>query len=425
MQYGERFPRDLDLIAEVHSLSARERFNLARIVSGVAPGNRDRGLFLLARNLVGAGSQDLVTYLLPGAAGLRRGETALLDFLVTVALDSAEGIEKLIASFQAALAAPDPAKAFVPALSQVLHAYRSRVLPESRHHNVFTAIRRYFSVCRPEDPWPRDGDAPQFWQAEGRREFLARYVTALRALADYAEAARLAATWRDPVALDDAEAVAKAVADPETGATDFADDLSQPAEGLTLLARASVKLLLAHERETLLELAEHAELVTRTPGDVLAALTMGPVQNAVTQALRRHDGATKIEKLMLKSATSKQILDQIEALSEVLSACLLIIYESRLPCAETVSVRSSAPSGTRRRMAAMERRQGFSELTPETRAEILTELIEPVLLLREMVDRYLRAFAKLGPSRCVELEAAHRLIFSRKLAALYGEGVTG
>jgi hypothetical protein len=416
---------DLSMIAQSHSLSARERTELFRIIAGAVLGNRDRPLFLLALKLFASGTDDLLSMIMPAASRLGRMDAALLDFLVTVALDDAEEVTELVAAFEAARSSPDPARAFVPAMSKVLYAYRVRFLPGARYHNVFSAVRRHLSRCRPEDPWPRDGDAPQFWQAEGRREFLARYVTALRALADYAEAARLAATWRDPVALEDAEAVAKLVADSATGATDFADDLPKTAEGLGILAQAPVKLLLAHERETLLELTEHAELVTRTPGDVLAALTMGPVQNAVTQALRRHDGATKIEKLMLTSATTKQILDQLEALSEILSACLLIIYESRLPFAETASVRSSASSGTRRRMAAMERRQGFSELTPETRAEILTELIEPVLLLREMVDRYLRAFAKLGPNRCVELETAHRLIFSQKLAALYGEEVTG
>ncbi len=415
----------IECIAEAHRLSALERQTLARIVTGTIPGNRDRPLFILALKLFECDDADLLSMIMPATPGLRSIDTALLDFLVTVALDDAEEVTELLAAFGTARASSDPARAFVPAMSKVLHAYRVRFLPDARHHNVFSAARRYLTGCRPEDPWPRDADTPRFWAAEGRREFLTRYVSALRALADYAEAARLAATWLDPVGLDDPEAISQLIVDPDAGATDFTDDLPLITDALGILAKAPIKLLLAHERETLQELTDHADLVARTPGDVLAALTMGPVQNAITQALRRQDGVTKIETRIRTSATSKQVLDRLEALSETLSACLLLIHESRLPSAETASVRSSAPSGTCRRMAAMERRQGFSELTPAARAEILTGLIEPVLLLREMVDRYWRAFEKLGQNRCAELDAAHRLIFSRKFVSLYGEGETG
>jgi hypothetical protein len=420
MQYGERFSADLDLISEAHSLSARQRFNLARIVSGAAQGNRDRGLFLLARNLVAAGSQDLLKLLLPGAAGLRREETALLDFLVTMALDSVEGVETLIASFQAALAAPDPARAFVPALIRVFHAYRSRVLPESRHHNVFTAIRRYFSVCRPEDPTPRNGDAPGFWEAEGRRDFLARYVTALRALADYAEAIRLAETWSDPVALDHPSAEALPAPDPESEASADTDYREQLADGLEILRKGRIKLLLSHELETLAGFAEYADLVQRWPNDVLAALIMGPVQNAITQALRQRSGGADFVQLTFDAPTSQQILNQLASLAGALSACLQVIHRSSRQSSQTASARSSLTLVEQRRIAAMERRQGFIDVPAETRAEVLTDLIEPVLVLKAVLERYQRAFIKLGPERCIELELEYKAVFGRKFESLYG-----
>lgn len=419
MESNERFTTDLDVIADAHRLSAGERTELVRVIAGAIPGNRDRTLFLLARRMSATGSGDMLSLILPETVGLRRFDRALLDFLVTAALETAEGFEGLVAAFQATRSAPDPARAFVPALGVVLHAYRSRVFPESRYHNVFTAVRRFLAECRAEDPWPRDGDAPRFWEAEGRRDLLTRYVTALRALADYAEAARLAETWRDPVSLDDPDAFAEPSSTFETEAEDHTAYSQQLADNLKILGSAPLKLMLAHERETLAALVDHADLVLRWPGDVQAALTMGPVQNAITQVLRRRQVVEDISSLMDRGPSCPEVIAQLEALAESLTACLHLIHRSRPPPPETPSGRSSPSSVYGKRIAAMERRKGFDDLTAAIRAEVLTELIEPVLLLKAMVERYHRAWMSLGPDRCAALERTHRTLFSRKFAVLY------
>lgn len=76
---------DLDLVAGSHSLSASERTELLRIITGTIPGNRDPPLFLLALHLFASGTDDLLSLILPGAKSLRHVDAALLDFLLTTA----------------------------------------------------------------------------------------------------------------------------------------------------------------------------------------------------------------------------------------------------------------------------------------------------------------------------------------------------
>jgi hypothetical protein len=418
----ERLGTDLDLIAQTHGLSARDRTELACIVAGAIPGNRDRPLFLLALRLFSNGNTDLLSMMMPAASGLRRIDTALLDFLITVALESAEAVSGLVDAFDAALCTSDPARAFTPTLAAVLHAYRVRVLPEARHRNVFAAVRRYLVGLRPEDPWPRDGDAPRFWVAEGRRDFLTRYVSALHALADYAEAARLAASWRETVTLDVADVIA--ASGPEEEQLVTAEDslaAERLATSFALLDEAPIKLLLAHEREAINELGEHAALVLRWPGDVQAALTFGPVQAAITQALRRTSGCVDITTLIDKGPSRQDLLDRIDDLDASLSACLHLIHQSITTASETGSTRSSLSAEDTRRIAAMKRRHGFREHSVDSRNAILTELIEPVLLLVRLLERYRRAWDRLGPEGGAALEHAHREMFRQKFSMLYGE----
>ena len=412
----------IDCLATTHRLSTDERHTLARIVTGAIPGNRDRPLFLLAMKLFSNCDTDLLSMIMPAAPGLRRIDAALLDFLVTVALDSADAVTALVATFEAARCTADPARTFTPALSAVLHAYRLRVLPETRHHNVFTAVRRYLVGCRPEDPSPRDGDAPRFWVAEGRRDFLTRYVTALHALADYAEAARLAASWRETVTIDMAEVIAASGPEEEQLVT-AGDSLAAEklATSFALLDAAPIKILLAHEREALTELGEYAALVLRWPGDVQAALTLGPVQSAITQALRRTSDCVDIATLIDKGPSRQDLLDRIDDFDASLSACLHLIYQSITPASETGSTRSSLSAEDTRRIAAMKRRRGFRDHSVDSRNAILTELIEPVLLLVRLLERYRRAWDRLGPEGGAALEHAHREMFRQKFSMLYGE----
>ena len=418
----EQTVAQLDLVAETHRLSTRERAELARIITGAIPGNRDRPLFLLALTLFASGTDDLLSLILPGATGLRRIDTALLDFLVTGALETAEAVAELVAAFEAARSEPDPARAFVPTLSRALHAYRARVLPEARYRNVFAAVRRYLVGCRPDDPWPRDGDAPGFWMSEGRRDFLTRYVTALQALADYAEAARLAASWRETVTLDLAETITASALD-ETAETSE-DSLSPErlVNSFVLLKETPIKVLLANERDALAELGEFVPLVLRWPGDVQAALTLGPVQAAITQALRVSGPPVDLAAYIDKGPSRQDVLDRIDELDACLSACLHLIHQSITPIDETDSARSIPRDVDMGRIATMKRRQGFKSHSVERRNAFLTELIEPVLLMARLLERYKRAWDRLGPERGAKLEQAHREVFSRKLSLLYSEG---
>lgn len=416
MTPADRLSDDLNLIVETHRLSVRERHTLARIVTGAVPGNRDRPLFLLALRICASDQDDLLSLILPGSQSLRRTDTALLDFLLTVALDTTTEVEAFVVAFQAARQAPDHIKALTSMLSTALHSYRSRALPEGRHHNVFTAVRRYLTHSRPEDPSPRDGDAPRFWEAEGRRDLLTRYVTALQALEDYSEAERLAETWRSPESF---EVVAQLVSEVESCDNQVSDFLERLMAGIDTLANAPIKLLLAQERERLAKLAEHADLIMRWPGDVQAALTMGPVQAAISQAIRASKPTVDFEVFMAQRPSWQAVIAQIEELAGSLNACLHLLYKSQQHPLETASIRSSPISVDQKKIIAMERRQGFTELSIEARAEALSALIEPILLLSSMLERYRRAWRRLGPDRCASLEQSHLVLFGRKFAALY------
>lgn len=413
---------DLDVIAETHCLSVRERTDLARIITGAIPGNRDRPLFLLALRLFASGNTDLLSMIMPSAPGLRRIDVALIDFLITVALESAWVVGDLIAAFDAARGTSDPARTFTPTLAKILHAYRVRALPEERYHNVFSAVRRYLARVRPEDPSPQDGDAPRFWVAEARRDFLTRYVTALHAMADYATAAQLAESWREPQRLNAAETIVMVQSDEYICVDEDNLGTEGVATSLAMLAKAPIKVLLAHEREALAELGGYAALVRRWPGDVQAALTLGPVQAEITQALRRSGGAVNIAELVEKGPSRQDVLDRMDDLYLSLSACLHLMHQTIAPTDKTVSFRSSAPDVDPRRIAMITRRKGYADQSTEGRKEILTELIEPVLLMGQLLERYRRAWYGLGPEKGAVLERAHREMFRLKFSLMYGEG---
>lgn len=418
----ERVKSELDAIVETHRLSVRERIELARIITGAIPGNRDRPLFLLALKLFASGNSDLLSMIMPSAPGLRRIDVALIDFLITVALESSWAVGDLIAAFDAARGTSDPARTFTPALAKILHAYRVRALPEERHHNVFSAVRRYLARCRPEDPWPQDGDAPRFWAAEARRDFLTRYATALHAIADYAAAAQLSESWRASQTFDTAEAIAMVQSDQDIGADEDSLGPEELTTSLAILTEAPIKVLLVHEREALAELGEYAALVRRWPRDVQAALTLGPVQAAITQALRRSGEAVSFTELIEKGPSRKDVLDRMDDLDLSLSACLHLIHQTIAPTDKTASVRSSPPGVHPRRIAMITRRKGYADQSTEGRKAILTELIEPVLLMGQLLERYRRAWYGLGPEKGAVLERAHREMFRLKFGLMYGEG---
>lgn len=409
----------LELIADTHRLSSIEAEQLRRIAVGAISGNRDRPLFLLALSVIRSGSADLLALVLPRNKTLSREHTALLDFLLTAALEDRGQTTRLIGALDTVRQSVDPVKALTAEFAAIVQAWRRKVVPVARYHNVFTAVRRFLKRNRPQDPFPREGDAPQFWEAEATRELMARYTTALRALVDYAESARLAATWRDVRHLDDAACVNVSTEEAELGNSEDPIALNQLEGALSAMRKAPVKLLLAHEYETLNLLARYADTVRVWPADVLAFLTMGPVQDAVIQSVRSGNVLQEKEELFANARTFQDIQRYHGQLGEAILAALHLIAKNRVLSFETASKRSNPSLKLQKRIVAMERRQSFSALGDQERVEVLEMLIEPVLTLKLMLETYLKAWEKMGPVRAESLDREHRILFQQKLYALY------
>jgi hypothetical protein len=413
------------LIVEAHGLSRAEAERLRRVATGAVPGNRDRPLFLLAVSVLRSESDDLLTLVLPRCGPLSRAQAALLDLILTASLEDGAQAARLIGALSEARRMGDPVKALASEFAAILHVWRRQNMLEARNHNVFTAVRRFLKRHRPHDPLPRDGDTPVFWEAEATRDLLARYSTALRALADYAEAARLAATWRDVRSLDDP--MATDVSTEEVGMWGWDDPLA-PArleDALATIGEASIKLLLAHERESLGILASYADIVRVWPRDTCAALALGPVQNIVIQAVRRGERMPSSAEFFSAARSLGNIRGHHAELGEALMAALHLIAKTRTLPNETDPNRSNDPLTLHKRIVAMERRQGFAALSDHERAETLGALIEPVLALKVMIDAYLKAWENVDRICVVDFELEHRMLFQRKLDALYGVGAIG
>jgi hypothetical protein len=406
-------------ISEAHGLSRAEAEGLRRIAAGAVPGNRDRPLFLLAHAVLRSGCDDLVVLVLPGNAILSREKTALLDLILTVALENGEQAVGLIGALAAARQAPDPLRTLTADFVDILRIWRRRILPEAQHHNVFTAARRFLKRHRPEDPIPRDGDAPLFWEAEATRDLLTRYNTALRALADYSQAAWLAATWREVRSLEDEPVSDVSNEDAALVGQEDSLDRNRLERALAFLSESRVKLLLAHERESLENLAGYADIVRIWPCDTFMALALGPVQNMVIQAVRRGDVLPSTEDFFRKARGFVEIRDHHAELDVALLAVLHVIAASKNFFRETGPARSKGQVKLKKRIASVERRQTFAELSNNERERVLDGLIGPVLDLKTMIDAYNAALKKLDTDRFADFALAHQSLFRRKLKSLY------
>ena len=415
---AEGFAVEIAGLAEAHALSANERARLIRAVTGAVPGNRDRPVFALAARLSSAGIRDPLNVILPGQGVLGRLDTAFLDFLVTAAVADPQDLDRLLAAFDDASRQADPARALASALGRVLHGYRTRTLPYARAHNVFTAIRRFYAQHRPQAPEPRDGDALAFWEAEATRAFLTRHVTALNGLGDYAEAARLAAGWRFGVSLEDAGARGLT----EDAGAEMADDDPLASERLeascAALSAAPVKLLLAREIEEIAALAAIAAPARRWPQELMAALAFGPVQNAITEALRRSGPLDPAEQLE-RAERYADLCRRHVLLSDKLMDALHLIHLVTLPEPESAAARSSLSPERRKRINAMERRRSLSAMDAESRRAALQPLIAPLLTLRALLEAVCAALQTPSDAARAAIENDHRARFGTKLAALY------
>ena len=395
---------DIASIAEAHRLSENDRARLLRIIAGAVTGNRDRPIFLLATRVCALERAELFDLIIPGACTLGRQDVALLDFLTTATAKDAGAFDELLEAFASAPHQSDPARYLAGHLSRRLHAYRSEYVPDARHHNLFTAIRRFYTKHRPEDPLPRDGDALSFWEAEGSRVFLTRYVTALHGLADFADAARLAAPWGHAVALDDFDA--KQLSEEEAIYADSDDPLNQGvlATSISGVAAARVKLLLARELDEISTLAAIATAARRWPLAALAALAYGPVQNSITEAARREIEAPDVAAHMARSDRYQDIRDRYARLTDKLLDALHLIHIAGLDDLEIASVRSSMPADRRKRIDAMERRKSFAEMEAEEHRGTLVALTEPLLTLKALLEATAETWTNLSTTRLSETQ---------------------
>jgi len=395
---------DIASIAEAHGLSENDRARLLSIIAGVIAGNRDRPIFLLAMRVCALERADLFDLIIPGACPLGRLDAALLDFLTTATAKDAGAFEELLEAFASAPHQSDPARYLAGHLSRRLHAYRSEHLPEARHHNLFTAIRRFYANHRPEDPLPRDGDALSFWETEGSRAFLTRYVTALNGLADFADAAQLAASWGNAVALDDVDTNELSQEEVHHAAGEDQFDHNLLSTSLSAVGAAPVKLLLARELDEISRLAAIASAARRWPFAALAALTYGPVQNAITEAARRTTEAPDVVAHMARSESYEDVCKRYALLTDKLLDTLHLIHLTGQGDHGKTSVRSSIPADRRKRIDAMERRKSFTEMEAKERQSVLVALAEPLLSLKVFFEATAENWTNLSTTRLSETQ---------------------
>jgi hypothetical protein len=416
---SQQLSADVALISETHRLSQSERVQLSRMIVGAIPGNRDRPVFVLGAKICAVDFHDLFDLIQPGQNVLARLEAALLDFVITVAAFDVSTVSKFLTEFDVARRSEDPVRAVSGALSRMLHGYRVRVLPETRHHNVFTAIRRFYADQRPEYPTPRDGDALAFWETEATRTFLTRYVTALNSIVDYADAVRLAATWGLGVALDD---VNTQELSQDAGAAMAEDDPLAPElleASIAALAGTPIKLLLSVEIEKISVLAAISGAARRWPSDTMAALCFSPAQNMITEAIRRDHNASDASTFISRAESYREIRARYDLLNDKLLDALHLIHLCRLPGTETASARSTMTEERRKRITAMERRESFVGMDETDRRAVLLDLVEPVMTLRTLVEALCTSWNKFSFERLEKLQQAHKARFHAKFQQLY------
>lgn len=417
---NEKCHADVALISDTHRLSQAERLQLTRVITGAIPGNRDRPLFLLAVKLCQADTHDIFDFIMPEQTVLARLDAALLDFIFTIAAIDAVAFNRLIVELDTSQQSPNTARAVSAALSRVLHGYRARVLPDARHHNVFTAIRRFYAHHRPQDPTPRDGDALLFWEAEGKCSFLTRFVTALNGISDFADAIRLAESWQFSVALDDRDAQAL----PDDAGKELAeiDSLApdQLEASIDALAETPLKLLMVNELETLRALASISGTARRWPCDTMAAIGFGPIQSMITEAMRRDPKALEVSAYLGRAESYTDMPIHYALLSEKLLDALHVAYLYGLPDNETGSARSSMNPERKKRISAIERRKSFFEMDAAARRATLALLVEPLVTLRALLEMVCVSWGKLSKVHLEELQKEHEARFHAKFNLLYG-----
>ncbi len=411
---------DLQSVRDAHDLTADQARRLALKVCGLVKGNRDAPLFHLARKLVATGERDLFALLAPDSVALGHEDRAFLDFMISVALRDSDDFAALSGLLANHTNKAERIGALTRKLSSLLHAYRSQVIPETRHHNVFTAIRSFLKNRRSAAPEPRDGDALEFWVLTGRRDFLTRYSTVLNGLADYAEAQVTAAYWAHPLALSQSADMPDSDISTDMAEQDAEMVTASIVMHLATLENANAKLMLATERENCRLIADQVEALARFPRSALLALTCAPVQNAVIQALRMHKNAPPdIDALLAAAARFANMMEQIDALAQTVEDCLHLIHAVTAPKDESTLARSRWDARRQKRIDTMLRRKSLADMAPEDLRESVLYQSEALLALHTMLTGVRRVLDARRRDALAEHEDQDRAGFALKLTALY------
>jgi hypothetical protein len=424
-------------VAQAHGLSFSGQRHVLSAVLGWRGGNRDADLYRLGMLMAKAagGSEATSTWLcgllLPeGAGGWRDRDRALLDLVVTIAMeardDGMDSMDRFLDELAVARRLPTDeavARALVSALARVVHAFRRRVLPEARLHNVFVAVRGVLG-----DRVPLDGDAMTLWEQAGTRTLLTRYDSALIAAIDYAEAQVVAASWARPVS-QEALADLAATTDATTDSVPMrADAQSNLIDALDAIAAFPIKLLKRSEIEILAQLGAHGRWAGRWPRSAIGAQALGPSQGRITQDLRRPSGRPLGALLpSVGRGAFVQVKSELAQLLETVMDAVFVVA-SLLPEEDPLRkglARSKADPQRDKRIAALARRKSYREALDafpvENMAAQAHAILGPLSLVRTHVASVVESWSKLDANTLTHWEETDTQRHRSKLMALYSE----
>lgn len=422
-------------LCQAHGLGFDGQRHVLSAVLGWRHGNRDADLYrlgvLMAKSRTGA--EAPATWLFgmlwqPKSAGWRDRDRALLDVVVTIAMETRDDGDESMTCFLEELAAARRlptdeavARALVSALARVVHSYRRRILPEARLHNVFVAVRGVLG-----DGMPEDGFALDLWEQAGTRTLLTRYDSALSAAIDYVEAQAVAASWTHPVAQDalaDLDVSADAVTD---SAPTRAEAQGSLIEALDAIAAFPVKLLKGSEIAILTQLAAYGRWAGHWPRSTLGAQVLGPFQGRITQDLRRPSG--KPLSAFLPGARRDGLAQCISELAQISETVMdaVFVVAALLPDEDTLRkalARSKTDPQRNKRIAALERRKSYREALDAFSVEDLAAqaraILGPLSLVQAHVASVMESWSKLDADTLTLWEDADTPRHREKLLALY------
>lgn len=422
-------------ISQAHGLGFVGQRHVLSAVMGWRGGNRDVDLYRLGALMaqaprgMEAPAKWLWGFLLPqGADGWRVRDRALLDIILTIAMEMQDGAYDGMACFLDEITAArllptndGVARALVSAFARVVHAFRRKVLPEARLHNTFVAVRGVFG-----DRVLVDGDTLTLWEQAGTRTLLTRYDSALHAAIDYVEAQVLAASWAHPVA-PDALADIEVSADAVTGsAPDRADTQGALIEALDAIGAFPVKLLKRSEITALMQLAAHGRWAGHWPRSVLGAQALARSQGRIIQDLRKPSGRPL--SAFLPTADQDSFTGVISELAQLLDNLVdaVFLVTTLLPkddMFQNALARSKTDPKRDKRIVALKRRKSYCEaleaFSVENMAAQARAILGPLGLVHDHVTFVMQRWCKLDEQSLRIWEEGDKPRHRSKLISLY------